>query len=83
MRHSLHLFGNLADVALFAGLALARRLRPGAAAETSGDVVARGAERASLVGWVIRAVDTVLWCEAQLLGRLPSWSLHVSVRKLA
>ena len=83
VRHSLHLLGNLADVALFAGMALARRLRPGAAAATSGDVVARGAERASVAGWVVRAVDTVLWCEAQLLGRMPSWSLHVSARKLA
>jgi hypothetical protein len=29
----------------------------------------------------VRAVDALLWAEARLLARLPSWSLHVSARR--
>jgi len=71
VRNSLHLIGNLADVAVFAGLAWARRReRPGGPL-TTGDVVA---SRHPLV----RAVDALICAEARLLGRVPSWSLHVS-----
>jgi SAM-dependent methyltransferase len=70
VRYSLHALGNLADVAVFAGLALASRRAPGRPA-TTGDVVA---SRHPLV----RAVDALLYAEARLLSRVPSWSLHVS-----
>jgi SAM-dependent methyltransferase len=73
VRHSLHLLGNVADVAAFLRLAAAHR-RDGAA-RTTGDLVARG-------GWLVRAVDAALWCEARLLARIPSWSVHVSARRL-
>ena len=73
MRNSLHLIGNVADVAVFAALSFAnRRAREGDPA-TTGDVVA---SRHALV----RAVDALIYAEARLLGRLPSWSLHVSAR---
>jgi len=71
IRNSLHLIGNVADVAVFAALAFAnRRARAGGPA-TTGDVVA---SRNPLV----RAVDALIHAEAVVLGRLPSWSLHVS-----
>lgn len=71
VRHSLHLLGNLADVAVFAGLAFANRGARRDGPVTTGDVVA---SRHALV----RAVDALLYAEARLLGRLPSWSLHLS-----
>jgi len=30
---------------------------------------------------LLRALDALLWCEAKLLGQVPSWALHVSARK--
>jgi SAM-dependent methyltransferase len=71
VRNSLHLIGNLADVAVFAGLALASRRAGAGAPATTGDVVA---SRHPLV----RAIDALIHSEARLLGRLPSWSLHLS-----
>jgi SAM-dependent methyltransferase len=71
VRYSLHLAGALADVAAFLALAAARRRSP--APRTTGDLVARGG--------LLRAVDALLWGEAKLLARLPSWSLHVSARR--
>ncbi len=73
VRNSLHLLGNLADVTLFVGLALASRRRPAGPRTTTGDVIARKSS-------VIRAVDVLLCWEARLLGRVPSWSIHVSAR---
>ncbi len=86
VRNSLHLLGNLADVATFAGLALTERWRPGAPPTTTGDLVAGAARarsegRARLVSWSVGAVDGLLWSEAKLLGRIPSWAIHVSARK--
>jgi SAM-dependent methyltransferase len=72
VRHSLHLLGNLADVAAFLRLAAARR--GDGCVRTTGDLIAQG-------GWLLRAVDAALWCEARLLGRVPSWSVHVSARR--
>jgi SAM-dependent methyltransferase len=71
VRNSLHLIGNLADVAVFAGLAFAQRRSGGAAPATTGDLIA---SRHPLV----RAIDALIYAEARLLGRLPSWSLHLS-----
>ena len=71
VRNSLHLLGNLADLVAF--LQLARANRGGRAPVTTGDLVAAG-------GAAVRAVDALLWAEARLLARLPSWSLHVSAR---
>jgi SAM-dependent methyltransferase len=73
LRHSLHLLGNAADVAAFAALAIANRRR-GASPATTGDLVA---SRHPLV----RAVDALLHAEARLLGRVPSWSLHLSAAR--
>jgi SAM-dependent methyltransferase len=70
VRNSLHALGNAADVAVFAGLALASR----GGAPTTGDVVA---SRHPLV----RAVDALLHSEARLLARVPSWSVHLSAMK--
>jgi hypothetical protein len=42
-RHSLHVIGNLADVAAFAAIALRARARPGARPPTTGDLLARAA----------------------------------------
>jgi SAM-dependent methyltransferase len=72
VRHSLHLLGNLADLVAF--LRLARANRNAGAPVTTGDLVAGG-------GLAVRAVDALLWAEARLLGRFPSWSLHVSARR--
>ena len=71
VRNSLHALGNAADVAVFAGLALASRRAPDGRAPTTGDVVA---SRHPLV----RAVDALLHAEARLLSRVPSWSIHAS-----
>jgi SAM-dependent methyltransferase len=72
VRNSLHVLGNLADLVAF--LRLARANRGADAPVTTGDLVARG-------GVAVRAVDALLWAEARLLARVPSWSLHVSSRK--
>jgi len=73
VRNSLHALGNLADVAVFVGLAWANRRRPANAPMTTGDVIAQKS-------WLLRAVDALLYWEARLLGRIPSWSLHVTTR---
>jgi SAM-dependent methyltransferase len=78
VRHSLHVVGNLADVAAFA--ALAWRRRRDAAPVTTADLVAHAAEPGA-TGAAVRAVDALLWAEARLLGRVPSWALHVSARR--
>ncbi len=74
IRNSLHVIGNLADVGLFAGIAIAARR--GGPRMTSGDVIAQRHP-------AIRALDALLHWEARLLSRVPSWSLHVSARKPA
>jgi hypothetical protein len=76
VRNSLHLLGNLADLAVFLGLALANRRRPRGRRATTGDVIARRIP-------LLRAVDALLYGEARLLGRVPSWSLHVTARRRA
>jgi SAM-dependent methyltransferase len=75
VRNSLHLLGNLADVTLFIGLAFANRRRAAGPRTTTGDVIARKSR-------VLGAVDALLCWEARLLGRVPSWSIHVSARTL-
>jgi len=83
-RGSLHLIGNVADVAVFAALALAarrstRRASTGqilAASRAPGQRVA-----ARLAAALVRGVDALLWAEATLLGRVPSWAVHISARK--
>lgn len=72
VRNSLHAIGNVADVALFLGLAIANRER--SASVTSGDVIASRSR-------AIRAVDALVYWEARLLGALPSWSIHVTARR--
>jgi SAM-dependent methyltransferase len=74
VRNSLHLLGNLADLAVFVGLAFANRRRPPGRRATTGDVIARRIP-------LLRAVDALLYWEARLLGRVPSWSLHVTARR--
>ena len=74
VRNSLHLLGNLADVAAF--VRLEREQRSSGTRRTTGDLVAGG-------GALIRAVDGLLWAEATLLSRLPSWSIHVWSRKVS
>jgi SAM-dependent methyltransferase len=77
LRYSLHLLGGIADVVAFAALAVsqARGGRP----RSTGDLVA-GSQ--SSFGWLVRAVDAILWCEATLLSRVPSWAVHVSARRV-
>ena len=85
-RGSLHLIGAIADVAAFAALAFAaRRGTPNA---TTGQILA--ASRAPgrgvstrLAAALVRGVDGLLWAEATLIGRVPSWAIHVSARKRA
>jgi hypothetical protein len=74
VRNSLHLLGNLADVMVFVGLAFANRRRSGRSLTTTGDVIARKSP-------ALRVVDAVLFWEARMLGRVPSWSIHVTARK--
>lgn len=88
VRYSLHLAGNIADVAAFAALAASARLRPDRPAPTTGTLMAsttpqrRG--RAGLVAaGLIRSVDAILWLEAKLLGRVPSWNVHLTARRPA
>jgi SAM-dependent methyltransferase len=82
VRYSLHLAGNLADVAAFAALAARRRSRRGDVT-TTGDLLAQAArpEGAGALGALVRGVDALLWLEARLLARLPSWALHVGARR--
>jgi SAM-dependent methyltransferase len=85
-RGSLHLIGGVADVAVFAALALAARR--GASNATTGRILAasRAPGRragARLLAALVRGVDGLLWAEATLIGRMPSWAIHVSARKRA
>lgn len=73
VRNSLHLLGNAVDLAAF--LRLAAAARGAEAPTTTGDLIARG-------GVGVRALDALLWLEARLLSRLPSWAVHVSARRL-
>lgn len=82
-RYSLHLLGNLADVAVFCAIALLSRRRRGEPALTTGDVLSEARRQdagpgARIAGACVRAVDAALWLEARLLGRCPSWCLHVT-----
>jgi SAM-dependent methyltransferase len=77
VRYSLHLLGALADVAAFAALAAAARR--GGPPRTTGDLLQPGG---SPLAGLFRAVDALLWCEAALLSRVPSWAVHVSARRL-
>jgi SAM-dependent methyltransferase len=82
-RNSLHLAGNVADVGLFAGLALLRRMGR-ARTTTSGSVIAAAAGdegREKPGALAVRAVDRILWFEARLLGRVPSWSVHLTCQR--
>lgn len=88
VRYSLHLAGNLADLGAFAALAATARLRPGRPAPTTGSLMASTApERAGpgrlLVAGLIRSVDAILWLEAKVLGRVPSWNVHLTARRPA
>jgi len=86
VRGSLHLIGNIADVAVFAALALAESSR--SARASTGQILAAArapGQRAParLAAALVRGVDALLWAEAKLLGRVPSWAVHVSGRKPA
>jgi SAM-dependent methyltransferase len=86
VRGSLHLIGNLADVAVFAALALGERRDAGR--RSTGQILAAArapGQRAParLAAALVRCVDALLWAEATLLGRVPSWAVHVSARKAA
>ncbi len=74
VRYSLHALGALADVGAF--LALAAGQRRSRTPRTTADLVAGASP-------LVRAVDGLLWCEARLLSRVPSWSVHVSARRVA
>ena len=82
VRNSLHLLGNLVDVAAFASIARAHRARPDATPATTGDLLAASADDPGFRARLVRITDTLLWWEARLLARLPSWSLHVSARRV-
>ena len=82
-RNSLHLIGNLADVSFFVGLGLLRRCAR-ARDVTSGSVLAAAATHdghATAGKLAVRALDRILWAEAALLGRIPSWGLHLTCRR--
>ena len=86
VRGSLHVIGNVADVAVFAALALAARRDAGRS--STGQILAAarapgGRPPARLAAALVRGVDGLLWAEAALLGRVPSWAVHVSARKVA
>jgi SAM-dependent methyltransferase len=86
VRGSLHVIGNLADVATFAALALAARTR--AQRASTGEILAASrapgrSVSARFAAALVRGVDALLWLEAKLLGRAPSWAVHVSARKAA
>lgn len=76
LRYSLHLLGAVADVAAFGALAVSQRR--GGSLRTTGELLA-GSD--SSLAWVVRAVDAILWCEAALLSRVPSWAVHLSARR--
>ena len=82
VRHSLHVLGNLADVGAFA--ALAARSRSNGRRVTTGDLLAGTPDASGRASGgasrIVRAVDAALFFEARLLGRIPSWGLHVSAR---
>jgi len=82
VRNSLHLLGNLADVAAFASIARAHRRSPGEPPRTTGDLLAASAGAASPGARLVRLADAALWWEARLLSRIPSWSIHVSARRV-
>ena len=86
VRGSLHLIGNLADVAVFAALALSARRDAGRS--STGQILAAARAPgprapARVTAALVRGVDALLWAEATLLGRVPSWAVHVSARKVA
>lgn len=86
VRYSLHLAGNLADVGAFAALAATARLRPDRPPPTTGTLMASTApDRAGsgrrLAAGLIRGVDAILWLEAKVLGRVPSWNVHLTARR--
>lgn len=83
VRYSLHLAGNLADVAVFALLAARSRRQPTAQPVTTSDLLARPEGGAGALGLAVRAADALLWLEARLLQRVPSWGLHVGARRRA
>jgi SAM-dependent methyltransferase len=68
VRNSLHLLGNLADVAAFLRLDAANR---------DSDTPITTADLLSASGFAARVVDPLIWAEARLLSWLPSWSIHV------
>ncbi len=85
-RGSLHAIGNVADVAVFGALAFAARR--GDSSATTGQILAAsrapGRQLSSrLIAGLVRGVDGLLWAEATLIGRVPSWAIHVSARKRA
>jgi SAM-dependent methyltransferase len=82
VRNSLHLLGNLADVAAFVSIARAHRMDPDQPPETTGDLLAASASGETSAARLIRFVDQLLWWEARILAAVPSWSLHVSARRL-
>jgi len=82
VRNSLHLLGNLADVAAFVAIARGHRRHPERPPDTTGDLLAASAGATSTGARLVRAVDALLWWEARLLGALPSWSLHISARRI-
>ena len=81
VRNSLHLIGNLADLAAFAGIAASQRLRPERAPATTGDLVSLGRRGRTAGAALVRLADILLWSEARLFARVPSWSLHISARR--
>ena len=84
VRGSLHLIGNLADVAVFAALAARRDTRRASTGQILAASRTPGPRApARLAAALVRGVDALLWAEARLLGRLPSWAVHVSARKPA
>jgi SAM-dependent methyltransferase len=73
VRYSLHVLGALMDVVTFLGLSVAARR---GRTLTTGDLVARPGS----LGFLVKAADALLWSEARLLSRVPSWCVHVSAR---
>lgn len=87
LRHSLHLAGNLSDVLAFAWLAARGASAHDGEALTTSTLVARAAElrqggRGTIGGRFVQLADAALWWEATLLGRIPSWAVHVCARRL-
>lgn len=86
-RYSLHVVGNLADVAAFVAIALANLRRGEGAPVTTGTLTARAADRShgsakGLFNRLVRIIDLSIWAEARLLARVPSWSLHITARSV-